>query len=179
VKPAAVEVSERTVADTREDAPSSERSRLTLSQAAARAASVGRAFDELDASERALVEEAAALVRETLARTGAVAGADGAPRVRRDGERSVRRQVREWRRHAEPGERMSARKAAKLSRLVSVLFDFALTGGDTGSIRWPDGVDVATAMAELIRVLEAASAAESRMPDIASEPAPDRLPELE
>ena len=74
---------------------------------------------------------------------------------------------------------MSARKAAKLSRLVSVLVDFALAGGDAGSIRWPDGVDVATAMAELIRVLEAASGGDVHAPDIASEPAPDRLPELE
>jgi hypothetical protein len=59
-----------------------------------------------------------------------------------------------------------------------LLVDYALASGDTGAIRWPDGVDVATAMTALIRVLESASP-EFRAPDIASEPSADRLPELE
>jgi RNA polymerase sigma-70 factor (ECF subfamily) len=183
VRPAAVEVIERPATDDREDAPALDPMRLSTSQAAARAATVGRAFEELDASERALVEEAAALVREALAKAGGTAavGSGDESRVRRDGERSVRRQVREYRRQAGRGEqRLAGRRGAKLSRLVSVLIDFALTsGGDAGAIRWPDGVDVATAMAELIRVLEAGSGGEVRAPDIASEPSTDRLPELE
>ena len=183
VRPAAVEVTERPATDDGESAATGEPARLSVSQAAARAATVGRAFEDLDASERALVEQAAALVREALAKAGgtAAAGSGDASRVRRDGERSVRRQLREYRRQAaHGGERLSGRRAAKLSRLVSVLIDFALnSGADADSIRWPDGVDVATAMAELIRVLEAAEGGATRAPDVASEPAPDRLPELE
>ena len=180
-RPAAVEMIERTSNEVRDDAAPAEPVRFTASQAAARAATVGRALEELDASERALVEEAAALVREALANSGTAAlDAGDASRVRRDAERTVRRQVRESRRQASPGERrLAGRKAAKLARLVSVLVDYALaSGGDTGAIRWPDGVDVATAMAELIRVLEAASA-DFRAPDIASEPSAGRLPDLE
>jgi RNA polymerase sigma-70 factor, ECF subfamily len=157
-----------------------------------RIVSRGRRIDALDASEKALVDEAAALVRDAVAQA-----ADGDPsldretlsRVRRVGVRAVKHEVR--RLHGEEvvaaRPTASARKAAKLARVFSVLVDYAFSqGADVSGLRFPDGVDVASALEELIRVLSAAPLdAASRRPDIAADgtatdaPPADRLPELQ
>ncbi len=157
-----------------------------------RTVSRGRRIDALDASEKALVDEAAALVRDAVEKA-----ADGDPsidretlsRVRRVGVRAVKHQVRNWHRDDVVAEKpkLSARKAAKLARVFSMLVDYAFAqGADVGGLRFPDGVDVAEALEELIRVLSAAPLdAASRRPDIAADaaapdsPPADRLPELQ
>jgi RNA polymerase sigma-70 factor (ECF subfamily) len=150
----------------------------------------GRAFEALDASEKVVVEQAAALVRDVVAKVapGAVLAADPAAirHARRTGARAVKRQVREWRRTAAPGTpRISARRAAKLQRLLAVLLDYALANGaPTDGLRWPDGVDVASALQDLIRVLTSAAdsvAASVPAADGGAQPdgaAPSNLPDM-
>jgi len=119
----------------------------------------GRAFESLDASEKVVVEEAAALVRDVVAKVAPDAVTNADPKAirhaRQTSARVVKRQVREWRRQAPPdAPRISARRAARLQRLISVLLEYALANGaSTDGLRWPDGVDVASALQDLIRVL--------------------------
>jgi len=150
----------------------------------------GRPLAEFDESEKALLDEAAALVRSVVEQAVAEVSLTESPsldRVKRTGVRTVQRQVRAWRNEpASSGTRLGKRKSAKLARVYSVLFDFAMSDGSIpGTLRWPDGVDVADALAELIRVLSAAPyAAGSRLPgiaegDAAPQVASERLPEFE
>jgi RNA polymerase sigma-70 factor (ECF subfamily) len=120
----------------------------------------GRQFDELDASERVVVEQAAALVRDVVAKVApdAVLSADSEAvrHARRTGARAVKRQVREWRnRTSAGGTQLSPRRAAKLQRILAVLLQYALADGGAEGVRWPDGVDVASALQDLMRVLAA------------------------
>lgn len=157
------------------------------SEPAVRSASRGRRIDALDESEKALVDEAAALVRDAMAQ---VAESDPSldretlSRARRAGVRAVKHEVRTWRRDAVAADapKPSARKAAKLARVFSVLVDYAFAqGADVSGLRFPDGVNVADALQELIRVLSTVPLdAASRRPDIAGDAPPaDRLPELQ
>jgi len=139
----------------------------------------GRPFEALDASEQVVVEQAAALVRDVVAQVAPDAVLAGDPaairHARRTGARAVKRQVREWRRQAAPGTpRISARRAAKLQRLLDVLVDYALaSGASTDGLRWPDGVDVASALQDLIRVLSSAADAAASVPVAAHGAQPD------
>jgi RNA polymerase sigma-70 factor (ECF subfamily) len=124
-----------------------------------RVISRGRAFEALDASEKVVVEEAAALVRDVVAKVALDAVTNADPKAIRHAKltsaRAVKLQVREWRRQAPPdAPRISARRAARLQRLIAVLLEYALANGSsTDDLRWPDGVDVASALQDLIRVL--------------------------
>jgi RNA polymerase sigma-70 factor (ECF subfamily) len=152
-----------------------------------RSVSRGRRIDALDESEKALVDQAAALVRDAVAQAAGgepVLDREALSRVRRVGVRAVKHQVRTWRKDAVAADtpKISTRKAAKLARVFSVLLDYAFAqGADVSGLRFPDGVDVASALEELIRVLSAAPLdAASRRPDIAADAPPaDRLPELQ
>src|SRR5262249_15182179 len=85
---------------------------------------------------------------------------------------------------SEPAHHPSRRTLAKMERVLSALVGFALEQSSIsgahaeGELRWPTGVDVQTALSEVIRVLPSSGGSDAaRLPDIAGAAAP-RLPEL-
>lgn len=190
---AAFEAPERHVADeapTADRGPDPPRAETTAAPEGPRAGARAGGAVALDAAEKALLEQAAALVREVVANVETGEGAVEATPGRRRAERvrTLKREVRRFR--GEPdagGERMSRRKAARLGRVLASFVGYALAGESVpGQIRWPDGIDVTAALQDLIRVLAAAQAdAAARRPDLAEaeDAAPEaadamRLPEL-
>ena len=175
-------VTERVPAIETRELPADEEPAVLAEEMPRRAAARGRAPVELDTEQLALVQQAAELVRSMV--VGAVGEDEAlqvASKVRRTGVREVRRKYKEASRHIRetggtPAPKLSRRKLARLDRVLHLLVDIAFSQGrDPAEMRWPDGVDVATALQEVIRVLSAAppAADSERRPDlVASEPQP-------